>query len=515
LQRPPPRSSGGCSVAAVRGEPHLTTHDGRHVSFQGAGEFLALRDTSDNLAIMVRLEPYQNYNTISVLTALAIQTPATRIGIYREEPNVRVNGEEMLESAQELTDGTRIERTVNTVRIQTAHGDSIVVDNLNHRWLNAALRLKADRVGRPRGLLGNYDGDRSDDLMSRTGQQVQFATADADEFRQQLYETWGNSWRITQDESLFDYDEGRTTEDYQLRDFPAQINQRRLVEAVPDRKDAELACAKAGIKEPMLLRDCVYDILVTSKSEFAISYASFESELAALSTSPGRGSLTPDELSTGRILGGFANAEATLHVLGDAGILTDGPLVLTSAASKQTGAIFMRERMRMSGGFTASFKFIIDLAGSVMDDNGAKGGNSFAYLLSMAIPSHFEGAGAGLAEGIAIEFDTFANDEDDSAMRVSVNRIAPSVSVPPTSLAQAALPALEEGAEHQVKIDWRRGHLAIYVDDMKTPVLDAALELTDALNVSRGAYVGLSAATSDPNQQHRPTFWSHWSYPSP
>lgn len=532
-------SASGCSVASTDGEPHFTTHDGRHFDFHGAGEYIALTGPSDGFTVMLRLEPWLDFKTVSILTALALKTGDDRIGVYFKEPYVRINGQPMQAARRTLSDGTAIERVADVVRIRTGAGDSLIVDGLGGGWLNAGLRLMPTRKGAVRGLWGDFDGDRDNDFKTRDGRQVEFFSADKDEFRERLYKVWGDSWRITPDESLFDYQDGAGSEDYQLRDHPAKITPRQAVEADPAAEGAQEACRQAGVIEPSLLKNCIYDAVVTGAASVASSYASFSKEMATLSSEAG---LTvaadtagggendesvettppaqPQGLGTGRILGGFANAAETLHLVGDASTDDQSRLVLTRAAPDQKGAVFMPQRMRLDSGFTATFDVIVDQPGGAADSAGATGGDGLAYVLTTALPDRLSGPGAGLgyaglADVLAIEFDTFRNAYDPSSMHVSVNRAHAGGSAyedDKASLATAPIPAIDDGAVHHIKINWRRGQLAVFVDDMTTPVLDAPLKLSDYFDIGEGAYVGVAAATSDAYERHRLTFWSHWSY---
>ncbi|NNL89462.1 MAG: VWD domain-containing protein, partial [Marinicaulis sp.] len=432
---PPRRSTGGCSVGYVGGEPHFRTHDGRHFKFQGAGEFIAVSDPSDGLTIQLRLEPWLDFKTVSVVSALAMSTGNDRIGIYVAEPHIRINGKAMTAAAHTLTDGTEISRDENAVRIRTAAGDGLIVTNLGRSWLDAAVRLIADRHSTPRGLWGDFDGDRENDFVARNGAIVDFAHADKEQFRTLLYDVWGDSWRISHDESLFDYDEGKTSEEYQLRDFPAKILPERNALTHPAASAALQKCRNSGVTDVNLLANCVYDVIVTGDDEFSISYATFQNELStlasldlyALPTNSDTGPKGPEGLGSGMIIGGFSNAVETLHLLGGATTVDRAALQLTAAAENQIGAVFIPQKMKLSGGITVSFDFRIDQTGGAMDLNGASGGDGLAYVLSPSLPEELMGPGAGLGyaglnDAVIIEFDTFRDAHDASSMHISVNR---------------------------------------------------------------------------------------------
>lgn len=535
LPEPPPsRSSGGCSVAAVGGEPHLTSHDGRQFKFQGAGEYLALADPADGLEVMLRLEPYLDFRSVSILTALAVKTGDARIGVYKDAPHIRVNGAPMEDSVKTFGDGASVERAGNTARIRTAQGDAVIVSNLGGAsWLDAGVRLAQSRKGRPRGLWGDFDGARDNDLTTRGGDVIEFFSADADEYHERLYRQWGDSWRIGDAESLFDYASGVTSDDFQLLDFPEIIAAERQVMARPGAEDAIERCRSAGIAEPALLANCAYDVSLTGAPAFASSYKAFADALAILSSEEGLEPLdveraiggddaAPDELISGRIMGGFSNAEETLHLVGAAAPDASARLALTPARANERGGVFLPQPVYLEAGFTATFDLVIESTGGAGDRDGSAGGEGLAYVITSALPDALSGPAAGLgyaglADVVAIEFDTFGNDHDGSSMHVSVNARTAGESDPvyrdsASSLASAAIASIDDGAKHRIKINWIGGRLAVYVDDMSSPDLDAPLDLDDYFATENGGHVGVTAATGEAFQAHMLTFWSHWSY---
>jgi hypothetical protein len=117
--------------------------------------------------------------------------------------------------------------------------------------------------GTVRGILGNFDGEAGNDMFNAAGEQigrpVSFET---------LYRNYGDSWRITQEESLFDYEEGKNTATYQLFDFPTRrVRLEDLDEAERDR--AEAICKDAGVTGDAQLNDCIFDVALTGDAVFA------------------------------------------------------------------------------------------------------------------------------------------------------------------------------------------------------------------------------------------------------
>ncbi len=117
-----------------------------------------------------------------------------------------------------------------------------------------------------RGLAGNLDGDPDNDLQTRDGKQLARRIDEAT-----LYDEFGLSWRISDDESLFWYAAGETTATFTLLDFPH--NKIRLEDLLSEDLDmAQRACHEQGITHPRLFTDCVYDVAVTWDTSLTSSH---------------------------------------------------------------------------------------------------------------------------------------------------------------------------------------------------------------------------------------------------
>jgi hypothetical protein len=148
--------------------------------------------------------------------------------------------------------------------------------------------LPQTRQGQLIGLLGNFNGNPDDDLKSRDGKvvppqstinQVSQITQNLTNwvpiplnqveslFLEQLHKQFGDSWRISQQESLFDYAPGKNTESFTNRAFPNGFQVLRML--LPAQvQAAEAACRKAGVPSERL-EGCLFDVGVTGNADFA------------------------------------------------------------------------------------------------------------------------------------------------------------------------------------------------------------------------------------------------------
>jgi hypothetical protein len=134
-------------------------------------------------------------------------------------------------------------------------------------YLNLQLWLHRSRRGRVEGLLGNFDGEIENELVTRDGPSLSISPTLVE-----LYRLYGESWRITQEESLFDYADGTTSETCTDREFPIAIAR---VDTLSDgvRSEAERLCRDRGITDPFLLEACILDVGFTGDAAFVESAA--------------------------------------------------------------------------------------------------------------------------------------------------------------------------------------------------------------------------------------------------
>jgi hypothetical protein len=279
-QPPPPTLPPGSTF----GEPHLTTPDGFAYDFQAAGEFILLSSLADDFAVQVRQQPWKSSTVVSINTAVAMAVAGDRVGVYTgEDPALHVNGEPTAlvdGTATPLPQGGRIEQLENRYTIIWPDGTAVgVADELE--FLTVVVHLAAARAGQVAGLLGNADGDPSNDLVTRDGEPIDLTGLPQDDAHTQLYQEFGDSWRISQAESLFDYAPGEDTETFTLLDFPtAPIAVSDLPPAA--QVEAEAICREAGITEASLLAACILDVGVTGNPAFAAGAAGVEATLRSV-----------------------------------------------------------------------------------------------------------------------------------------------------------------------------------------------------------------------------------------
>ncbi|HLO45771.1 MAG TPA: LamG-like jellyroll fold domain-containing protein [Leadbetterella sp.] len=266
-------SSTESSNAGSWGDPHFTTLDDEYYDFQGVGEFLALKSTTDKLELQVRQQPYGNSNMVSVNTAIAFNTGSDIISFNLNPKKIFINKKEISLSSPEinLNNGGKLTKIGEDYKIKNSNNDVLSV-LFNSDYLNYIISLNNNRKGKTLGLLGNFDGDKLNDITIRNGTKV-----DVNDFKK-LYSDFADSWRITQTESLFEYESGKNTISYTDKNFPSKnysISQSSYQNAVK-------VCTDAGVFREPALSSCVYDVALSGNTEWAKNYLPIQKEFTVL-----------------------------------------------------------------------------------------------------------------------------------------------------------------------------------------------------------------------------------------
>ena len=204
------------------------------------------------------------------------------------------------------------------------------------------------------------------------------------------------------------------------------------------------------------------------------------------------------------------------NLIGDA-VLVDDKLRINPAEGFKIGAIWNNTKQEINHGFETSFKF------QVTDPKeGTISGDGFAFIIQnnneLAIGSGggnkgYGGiAGSGIANSVAIEFDTYKNGGEANGNHISVqtNGTGHNTIDPDYSLGTATnIPNLADGNEHEVKVKYTPGNLEIFLDDLTDPVLVVPVDLDTTLNLDNGkAWLGFTGATGVAWQNNDILNWS-------
>ena len=163
------------------GDPHIVTLDGLKYTFNGKGEFVLIETADASFALQGRM--------VDATDQDGNPAPATVFSaiVARQSDSATVQFEISRRGLDALVDGERVEfedlpvQTFNnvTVRVEEGRNDSLsasfssgarVQVRVENGILSVLLVSLPDTFqGRTRGLMGNFNGDTSDDLQPRFG----------------------------------------------------------------------------------------------------------------------------------------------------------------------------------------------------------------------------------------------------------------------------------------------------------------------------------------------------------
>jgi Bacterial Ig-like domain (group 3) len=291
------RVTGG--AAAHEGDPHLTTVNGVHYDFQGAGEFVALRDY-DGLEIQTRQTPIATSFSPGadphdgLATCVSLNTAvAARVGTHRVTYEPNLSGVPDPSGLQLRVDG--VLSTLPTAGIDLGGGARVAPDSAapgaleidfpdettayvtpgwwasQSKWY---LNLDVSHTPALEGTLGVIRNSTWLPALPDGSLLGTMPTALHQRYTD-LYQTFANAWRVTDKTSLFDYAPGTSTATFATSGWPLEnppcvLLQTRPVEPVSI-DIAREACRQ--ISNSNMKADCIFDVSVTGHRGFAQTYA--------------------------------------------------------------------------------------------------------------------------------------------------------------------------------------------------------------------------------------------------
>lgn len=267
------------------GDPHLVTLDGRAYDFHAVGDYVLSKATTpgDDFEVQVRYralragEPWFHPNAgISVGVAVAANVRGQIVNVFvtdEGELEVYLNGEQVSAAgdfAAELANGGSV--LVDGVRATVSWPDSTAV-TLDARTAkqrrfdyldDVRVYVPTRRFGAVEGLLGDADGDPSNDIRVRGGEVIELPTP------AWLYGTFRESWRVPLGSAASLFAKGPELYD---EDFPgaAVLTLRDFTDA--QQSAARAVCEAAGVVSHAVMQACMLDVLITRDD--AVAEAAF------------------------------------------------------------------------------------------------------------------------------------------------------------------------------------------------------------------------------------------------
>ncbi|XP_031433235.1 sushi domain-containing protein 2-like [Clupea harengus] len=253
-------------AGAVFGDPHLITFDGTRYTFNGKGEYSLVVSEAKHFVVQGRTEQLTDPQSGALVSATKLSAVAMREG---ESDVIEVRLDQLKDSLQVLRKQMPLSFTEQTwmdlkgvfvfspvphnVTVMFPSGAGVEVRR-REGTMAATVLLPEEFRDTTQGLLGKMNDDPKDDLVSSSGNTVPDASN-----AEEVY-TFGASWAILNESSLFTYDSKYLLDSYLFA--PKHDPAFSPAFAIPDNPDdpllneASKLCTGGGSKF------CRYDTLV-------------------------------------------------------------------------------------------------------------------------------------------------------------------------------------------------------------------------------------------------------------
>jgi hypothetical protein len=265
------------------GDVHVATFDALGYDNQSVGEFWVF--DNGTVQVQMRLEPVEGSQGASIVTAAAVGVGGHTVSMHPIGETWIDGAETALERGRPFDLGAaELLRSPGHWTIVTADGTVVEVSDIVALTTDALIVTIRPSAVPSVGMFGSADGNPDNDLVTRDGIQLEAHTRFDTEF---FHASFVDSWRITQEESLFHYGPGESTESFLIEGFPQSW---LTVADLPEleRTKADRLCGEVGVTREDLLAACVFDVVVTGDPAFA--YQSF----LVQATTPGHAEVSGD-----------------------------------------------------------------------------------------------------------------------------------------------------------------------------------------------------------------------------
>lgn len=283
--------------AAMQGDTHVSTVDGVHYNFQGAGEFISLRDGDGSeiqtrmTAIATTFNPGPDSHD-GLATCVSLNTAvAAHVGTHRVTYQPNISGVPDPSGLQLRVDGDLTTLGTNGLDlgsdgriVKTSVDGSIEIDFPNGTILSVTpgwwasqskwyLNVDVLRTPSLEGIMGAIvPGSWLPALPDGTS--IGPMPGPLHQRYVDLYQKFADAWRVSDRTSLFDYAPGTSTATFTLKSWPLEQPPCVLPQSPPVKpaspRVAEAACR--GVTGKNAHADCVFDVTVTGNTGFAKTY---------------------------------------------------------------------------------------------------------------------------------------------------------------------------------------------------------------------------------------------------
>ncbi|CAL1533923.1 unnamed protein product, partial [Lymnaea stagnalis] len=270
----------GCSLDAefisgsALGDPHISTPDGNEYTFNGKGEYVLVDLPIMDFLFQCRTGQVvsSTNKTINATVFVAFAAREQSNSTFQVELNSLGTGMVILANGADITTEFYADERFNTsntdgvkVSRKESQNKTIVVGMfpctisievyVGIKNLEFSINIPTDFKNQTKGLLGNFNGDKTDDFVLPDGT---ILTATQTDTERKIFENFGRQWEVTTSNSVFKYKEGENATVYQFFDFvPLFIEEANQTLVA----DAKKLCGNNSA--------CVVDYVATGDQHFA------------------------------------------------------------------------------------------------------------------------------------------------------------------------------------------------------------------------------------------------------
>lgn len=270
------------------GDPHLKSYDRATYSFQTVGEFVLSKNTNGLFEVQTRQRAQDD--NFSLNAAVAMNIAGDRLCFYAadkpddiQQTPLRLNGQpiQLQGRSYYLPHGGVIRLDGRNYTIAWPTGETTVIDVRSsgaRGFVNVTVGVFDCDRNLYEGLLGNNNGFADDDFNSRSNMPrpnniaalsiasaYAFDSRDAaqmnnlaeQEFQAYLAKNFAEDWRVTDQNTLFDYRPGTTTASFTDRSFP-RIHMNISQMNAQSREQARQRCLQMGVPSDEM-GGCIFD----------------------------------------------------------------------------------------------------------------------------------------------------------------------------------------------------------------------------------------------------------------
>ncbi|XP_025082446.1 uncharacterized protein LOC112557056 isoform X3 [Pomacea canaliculata] len=257
------------SFSFTWGDPHIKTLDGGEYTFNGWGEYImfSVMTTGTNCTLQGRTGLAETENgtltNATVFTAFGAEENGVRVFVELQNGTDGMiifgdNTEYTIEFLQQENnflveaEAFTLKNDNNSLTVTFSSGIGLTI-SVGFKSLDIAVTMPEEFRGLIKGLLGNFNGNPSDDFLLPNGRTLSSNLTD-----RQIYETFGPFWAVTEENTVMRYPPRRGPANYSHPDFVPIF--------LDEQPQDVLQAARAKCGDSVA---CIYDYVATGSAAMA------------------------------------------------------------------------------------------------------------------------------------------------------------------------------------------------------------------------------------------------------